>query len=114
MPGEGTLASGGTVTMFASDGLTVWAELNAAGDLVIQGQDLSGHPFAREYEYALTVPAAHVGVVAQALGGRAPTDVLELLKANGERIVKMGERTWLQSLGVEVRTWNRIEPFDMD
>ena len=103
-----------TVTMFESEGLAVWAEVNRLGDLIIQGQDLGDHVFGGEYEYALTVPASQVAAVAQALGGEEAAEVLGLLKANGQRIVQMGERKWLQSLGVEVQTWTHINPPDMD
>lgn len=102
------------VSIYASEGLAVWAEVNRLGDLIIQGQDLGGHVFGGEYEYALTVPASQVAAVAQALGGEEAAEVLGLLKANGQRIVQMGERTWLQSLGVEVHTWTHINPPDMD
>jgi hypothetical protein len=90
------------VSIYARNSLYVDASLDAAGVLRISGQDLGENLYGGEYEYNLTVEAADVPKVVAALGGAPGDDVLELLQANGEQVVRAGEKTWLEGLGIEV------------
>ena len=91
---------GGRVTLWARDGLTVEAVLEEDGRLTISGHDLSGRVYD-EYEYWLYVAPEDVPVVVRALGGIEGDDVLPLLEAHGETIVRTGEQRWLRGLGIE-------------
>ncbi|MBL1073641.1 hypothetical protein JK358_04475 [Nocardia sp. 2] len=91
------------VSLWSRDGLYIDAALRDSGALVIEGQHLRG---GGEYEYALTVAADQVPVVVAALGGDADADVLDLLHANAEPIVRRGEKGWLESIGVTVGFWS--------
>ena len=97
------------LTVWQQDKLRVDAELSDSGDLVIRGQDLSGTLWS-EYEYALTVKALDVDKVISALGGAPDADVLALLAANAESIVKTGEKAWLERNSVPAEFWSRIDP----
>lgn len=97
------------VNLWARDRLYVNAYLNTAGDLIIDGQDLSGSVRTGEYEYSLTVPAADVPRVVAALAGEPGDDVLALLVTNATTIVQTGERTWLRSLGIDPGFWAHTE-----
>ncbi len=88
-------------------GLRVDVVARGDGDIVIEGQDLSG---ASEYEYVITVRRDQVPKLVAALGGSPGQDVLALLRAQGEEIVKHGERTWLQEHGVAFELWTWFDP----
>ena len=86
--------------MWSKNGLVVTAKVADDGELTIYGQDLSGAVYD-EYEYWIKVPAPVIPAITRALGGRPSDDVLALLEANGEQIVRTGESTWLQDLGID-------------
>ncbi|MEU8901635.1 hypothetical protein [Nocardia sp. NPDC048505] len=92
-----------SVSLWSRDGLNITASLRDSGALVIEGQHLSR---GGEYEYTITVDAAKVPFVRQALGGKPDTDVLELLAANAASIVHQGEKSWLESLGITPEFWS--------
>jgi len=86
------------------------AGLDLDGELLIEGQDLRSGPFgATEYEYAVTVPTAQLPKLVAALGLETDDEVIAYLLANGESIVKQGERTWVEGLGITPGFWSRIE-----
>ena len=87
--------------LWSRNRLYVDAVLTESGDLVFEGQDLNGWLGSAEYEYWVTAPAAVVPLVVDALGGASGDEVLDLLDANAEEIVRRGESTWLRSLGIE-------------
>jgi len=91
------------VRIWSHNNLRVDATLDHDGALTIAGQDLNGWAGRDEYEYWITVPAAEVPRVVVALGGRAHDDVLALLEAHAEQIVRSGERTWLTEHSIEHR-----------
>ena len=99
-----------TVTMFDRETLRVWATTTAEGSLRITGQDLGGYPGASEYEYAITVAATDLPTVLAALDATDGDDLLSLLEAAGEEIVRRGERAWIEGLGITAGFWSRVEP----
>lgn len=101
-----------TVTLHDHDGLHVWATITADGELLIQGQDLGGYPGASEYEYAFRVSSADVPTIRAALDATDDDDLLSLIEAAGEAIVRRGERAWMQGLGITTGFWSRVEPSD--
>ena len=97
----------GSVDLYDRDGLHIWADLNAKGALVISGQDLRP-PFGwDEYEYSFTIPPEDLPLIGVALGGPDDNSVLNLLAAEGERIVP-GVQGWLDSVGAHYDFWNRM------
>ena len=97
-------------TMWDQGGLHVWVSWRDDGELQIEGQDLRSGPFgATEYEYAVTVPTAQLSKLVAALGLETADEVIAYLLANGESIVKQGERTWVEGLGITPGFWSRIE-----
>lgn len=97
-------------TMWDQGGLHVWVSWRDDGELLIEGQDLRSGPFgATEYEYAVTVPTAQLPKLVAALGLETDDEVIAHLLANGESIVKQGERTWVEGLGITPGFWSRIE-----
>lgn len=101
-----------TVTLLDRDGLRVWATMTAEGGLRIAGQDLGGYPGAGEYEYAISVSPVDVPTVRAALDADDGDDLLSLVQAAGEAIVRRGERTWLTGLGITTDFWSHVEPAD--
>ena len=99
-----------SVTLWKRGGLFITARLRETGDLVIEGQHLGG---GSEYEYALTVSADEVPIVAGALGGGPDADVLALLSENAETIVEQGEASWLGGLGISPGFWSHGDWFDV-
>lgn len=90
------------VSLWAQGGLSVDAILRADGSLCFAGQDLKpAMPGVDEYEYWITVAAQDVTSLVNALGGKSGEDVLALVSAHGEAIVRTGERAWVRSLGIE-------------
>jgi hypothetical protein len=71
------------------------------GGLQFAGHDLSSSPCGDEYEYWITVPAKDIPTITTALDGRPGDDVLELVARDAASIVRRGERTWLESLGIQ-------------
>lgn len=96
------------VTLHTGNSLSVWACTHEDGRLSIEGHDLSP-PIGNEYEYALTVAPNDVPRVLEALGGRDGQDVLELVETHATAIVKGGEMSWFQSLGIKPEFWSRID-----
>jgi len=97
----------GSVDLYDRDGLHIWADLNAEGALVISGQDLRP-PFGwDEYEYSFTIPPEDLPLIGAALDGTHDNSVLNLLAAEGERIVP-GVQSWLDSVGARYEFWNRM------
>ncbi|HET9518946.1 MAG TPA: hypothetical protein VFO77_14590 [Actinoplanes sp.] len=85
------------------------AVLRPDGALEFLGHDLNPqNPWGAEYEYALRVEPVDVPRVVAALGGRPGDNVLALVRAYGEHIVRRGEQTWLRSLGIEPGFWSRV------
>jgi hypothetical protein len=99
----------GSVDLYDRDGLHIWADLNTEGALVISGQDLRPPCGWDEYEYSFTIPPEDLPLIGAALGGTHNNSVLNLLAAEGERIVP-GVQSWLDSVGARYEFWNRIEP----
>lgn len=98
-----------STSMWARNGLYVDVSLIDDGSLRFMGQDLKTFG-DDEYEYALTVAPDDIPKVTAALGAKPGDDVISLLVANAEKIIRTGERTWLQSLGIEPDFWSRIGP----
>ena len=99
--------SRGSVDLYDRDGLHIWADLNTEGALVISGQDLRP-PFGwDEYEYSFTIPPEDLPLIRAALGGTHDNSVLNLLAAEGERIMP-SVQSWLESVGAHYAFWNRM------
>jgi hypothetical protein len=97
-----------TVQLYAAERLWVGARSWSDGAVSIEGQDLGPHtPGGEEYEYFFTVEPGDVAALRAALGGTDGEDVLDLLAAQGEHIVTVGEMHWLRDHGVPYRmeTW---------
>lgn len=47
-----------------------------------------------------------VPTVVTVLGGKPGDDVMPLIEANIEMIVRTGEKTWLESLGIAPAFWS--------
>jgi hypothetical protein len=107
-------AAGGerSVTLWAADGLHVWARSVPGRGLEISGQDLRGAAFfgpgVSEYEYAFTISPADVPTVVAALGGDPGSDVLDVLASRGAELVKAGESRWLAAQGITPDFWSRV------
>lgn len=99
------------VTLVADGTLTVRAYVED-GSLVILGEDLGAAEMfgedASEYAYGITVDAADVPKVLEALDVAAGLDVLDALVLRGADLVKIGEAGWLESIGVSAEFWSRI------
>ncbi|MHC9296135.1 hypothetical protein ACRCUN_27030 [Mycobacterium sp. LTG2003] len=80
---------------------TVWISCDDAGSLVFSGYDrahLDG------YEYDITVTADQFPRLCAALGAdpaASPKDLVELLCAQVNDIMAVGERTWLDTQGID-------------
>jgi hypothetical protein len=94
------------VEFYRSKSLFVSATRRRDGSLMIEGQDLGGDFFSGEYEYAITVRPDDVPRVVEALGGAPGEDPLALLQAKGKEIVELGEKKWLEGLGLTVKFWS--------
>ena len=101
-------ASSGPITLHDHDRHHIWAELNAAGALVISGQDLGPPHRWSEYEYAFSIPPDSLPPIRAALAGTPDNSVLDLLAANAERIVPKA-KTWLDTVGAHYEFWSRTE-----
>ncbi|QLY28206.1 hypothetical protein H0264_22750 [Nocardia huaxiensis] len=97
-------------SLWARDGLYIDVSLRDSGELAFDAQHLRN---GGEYEYALTVPPDQVPLVLAALGGAAGDDVLALLQANAETIVRRGEKSWLESIGVTPGFWSHGDWWDL-
>jgi len=75
-----------TVTLWQRDSLHVTVSGGVDG-LTFHAQDLDPPPmFGDEYEYGFSIAAADIPKLAQALGGSAPSEVLELLQASAQSV----------------------------
>jgi hypothetical protein len=90
------------------------AQLTVEGNLVIEGQDLGagvesfwgkGH---REYEWYITVRAAHIPQLIAILGGMNGDDVLSLLEKRYAEDEKYASISFLKEQGVPVEFWSRV------
>jgi hypothetical protein len=91
-----------TREVWARRGLYIRIARTPDGDIRFEGQDTNPNPFGHsDYEYTITVMREDVPQVVEALGGQPGDDPLALIEANIETIVQTGERSWLQSLGIE-------------
>ena len=93
------------VTVHSGGTLTVTAGWNDNGLLELHGHDLKPGMFGDEYEYWLVVPEDQLALVASDIGAD-PADldgILEKLAVHGDRIATLGERAWLESLGVTAK-----------
>ena len=88
--------------MYDRNKLRVVATLSD-GDLLISGHDLNGFLDQDEYEYWIAVPASEFPAIRTALGADADVDVVGLMTAHGEQIVKTGEKKWFTEHGIECR-----------
>jgi hypothetical protein len=98
------------VTMHSGGSLTVTARWNDNGLLELHGHDLKPGMLGDEYEYWFVVPEDQLALVASDIGAD-PADrdaVLVQLAEHGGRITTMGERQWLNGLGVtaEFHSWS--------
>ena len=91
----------GSRQIWRQDGLVVEVRLTDEGGLQFAGHDLSSSPFGDEYEYWITVLAKDIPIITTALGGQPGDDVLELVAREAASIIRRGERTWLESLGIQ-------------
>ena len=94
------------VEIWDVNGSTVWVDWGANGKVVFHGQILTGR---EEYEYAISVPSVDVPKLIAALSGEADEDVIALIVANGEAIVRRGEKAWIESLGITPEFWSRYD-----
>ncbi|WP_430782811.1 hypothetical protein [Actinoplanes sp. G11-F43] len=97
------------MTIWSANKLFVDVVHEPDGTLRIQGQDLDpGNMFEGEYEYAMTVRPADVPRIVAALGGDPGADVLDLMTANAQAIITLGESRFLKSIGVEYEFWSHV------
>jgi hypothetical protein len=89
---------------------TLHASLAENGDLVLEGQDLGDGVErifgAREYEYALTVRAAAVPALRQALGVEG--DLLHALQAAFTDPAVIGAAAFLNAHSIPYELWTRV------
>lgn len=104
-------SAAGPITLHDWDRHHIWAELNAEGALVINGQDLGPPNGWSEYEYAFTIPPAELPLIRAELDGTHDDSVLDLLAANAERIAP-AVKSWLDAAGARYEFWSRIETDD--
>jgi hypothetical protein len=81
------------------------AVLRQDGDLVFEGQDLQ--PGLPEYEYVVTVRAAHVPELMRVVGAATGGELLRRLEGRSEEIAP-GVRAWLRERGVEAEVWTHL------
>ena len=93
-------------SIWDKDRLSVQVGLKDDGSLTISGYDLKDN---NDYEYFITVAAADVPTVWAALPGAPEDDVIARLVANGEMVVKVGEESWIESLGIKTEFWSHGE-----
>ena len=78
------------VTLWKRDSLYVTVSGGVDG-LTFHTQDLDPRPiFGDVYEYGFRIAATDIPKLVQALGGSAPSEVLELLQASAESVVPNG------------------------
>lgn len=88
------------------------ARITAAGDLIIEGHDLSADlsgifgEGVREYEYVITVRAGDLAGLLQALDAGA--DLLQALKTRFGPPQSLPVRAFLKDYGIESEFWSRM------
>jgi hypothetical protein len=77
------------------------------GRLSIEGHDLGGHPVFEEYEYDIRIAPDQFPALRAALAADPAVDVLDLVVAHGETIVRRGEIAWLKAHDIahDLDTW---------
>ncbi len=94
------------------DWRNLWAYLDEAGNLHIDGQDLGPGtaPVSSdgEYEWFKTIAAAHVPRVVELLGGEPGEDVLDVLERDytGQRSYELEHRLRDGDIPVELYIWS--------
>lgn len=90
------------------------ARITENGDLSIEGQDLGpgveefwGAGF-REYEWIITVRAAHFPQLIAALGGMDGDNPLSLLAARCSEDERYASKSFLEDRGVPIEFWSRV------
>ncbi|QYJ05404.1 hypothetical protein KUV85_06910 [Nocardioides panacisoli] len=89
--------------------LTVWADYDDQGALLITGQDIGGLPGIREYAYVLVIPAAAFPLLRTALDAPSDVDVRTLATAYGPVLAGGGEIAWLDEHGIPYEFTSRID-----
>jgi hypothetical protein len=89
--------------MWVEDRLSVTVGFTEDGSLRFSGYDLNGN---NDYEYFITVAAADVPTVLAALPGSPEDDAIARLVANAEMVMSVGEKTWIESLGIKPEFWS--------
>src|SRR3954452_484151 len=91
-----------TVTLWQRDALHVTISGGVDG-LTFHAQDLDPPAmFGDEYEYGFSIAAADIPELVRALGGSAPSEVLELLQARAESVVHHGVESWMKAHDIPV------------
>lgn len=95
--------------VWAKDGLFVSINRTGSGGVEFKGHDLNSNPFGTsEYEYVLTVSGDRTFDLIDGMGGQPGDDPLDLVEAQIDTIIRMGELTWLRSLGIDPGFWSAI------
>ncbi len=93
------------------DSRQLWVTREKNGDVVVHGHDRG--PRAAElwgrsdYEWTVTIQAAHVPAYAVCLGGKPGSNVLRLLQGSFHRNPACVEPGFLKGHGVPVELWSR-------
>ena len=96
------------------DSRSLRARLSTSGDLSIEGHDIGsgvelfwgrGHT---EYEWVITLRAAHVPTLVAALGGESGNDVLKLLSQRYSENPDCASQTFLKEHGIPIEFWSRV------
>lgn len=98
-----------TTPFWRSDSCTVTVSVTAEGAIRFDGHDLRAFGTAgHEYEYVVTVDAAHVPTLRQVLGVAAEADLLAELTARCDEVMSSGEAGWLTDHGIvhHVSVWD--------
>src|SRR3954451_20511782 len=91
-----------TVTLWRGDALHVTVSGGVDG-LRFHAQDLDPPAmFGDEYEYGFSIAAPEIPKLVRALGGSAPSQVLELLQASAESLIPDGVESWMKAHDIPV------------
>ena len=97
-----------------SDSRTLRACLSESGDLSIEGHDLGSGvegilgPGLTEYEWVITVRAAHFPRLVAALGGKDGDDVITLLSQRYAENADYASKTFFDEQGIPTEFFSRI------
>lgn len=78
----------------------------------MQWHDLGGHSVASVHEYAVRAPPADVPAVHPALDTAGGDDLLSLLEAAGEYVVRRGEQARSAGPAISAEFWPRVDSAD--